>query len=145
MCSLVLAAATEVLGICLLYLVSVKMGHKDRSLGKGPKAWKLYESQSSYDRVVNRLVRPMSKEAFIIAVVTVFIVGLILFTLYFLLLTRKLKRDLKEIVRGIHSVTDEEEIHAIQIDRQDEIGMLADAVNDMTVKMQRLMRIERDK
>lgn len=145
MCSLVLAVATEVLGICLLYLVSVKMGHKDRSMGKGTKAWKLYENQSSYDRVVNRLVRPMSKEAFIIAVVTVFIVGIILFTLYFLLLTRKLKRDLKEIVRGIHSVTEEEEIHAIQIDRRDEIGMLADAVNDMTVKMQRLMRIERDK
>lgn len=145
MCSLILAATTEVFGIWILYQLSVRMGHRDKSMGKQTKAWKLHENQSSYDRVVNRLVRPMSKEAFIIAVITVFIVGIILFTLYFLLLTRKLKRDLKEIARGIQSVTEQEEAYPIQIDRQDEIGMLADAVNDMTVKMHRLMRIERDK
>lgn len=144
-CSLCLAAATEIAGICALYLVSTKMGHQKLSTQEEAREWKLHRNQGSYDRIVDRFVRPMNKEAFAITMVTLLVVGIILFTIYFLLLTRKLQRDLKQIVKGIQSVTEEEEVYSIQIDRQDEIGMLADAVNTMTRKVNQLMLAEREK
>ncbi len=149
--SLILAAVTEGILASLLYLVSTVLGVSGRdSVYNYPSALsdraegQLAGRGSDVKRTLLRMLENVGNDTLYTIVVVAVAVGLLLFILYFLLLTRKVTSDLSDIADGISSMTRESGVDSLPVERQDEIGEIARSVNQMTGEMSRLMESERE-
>jgi len=70
-------------------------------------------------------------------------VGVALFILYFLLLTRKFVIYIKEIYNGINEISLGNLDNRIVIDNEDEFALMADKLNNMAVDIKKIMENER--
>ena len=147
--SLCLALVTEIgLGI-LLYLLSTMMGANSTGYGfrplpaeqgRPPVAELPREGVWSAIHQIERMERGTVYTIVIAGVV----VGVVLFVMYFLLLSRKMIRDLTHISDRITNIAKGNLDEVITVDRQDEIGEIANRVNEMTEEIFRLLKSERD-
>lgn len=75
----------------------------------------------------------------ILLTICMIILSVVLFTLYFLKLTKRFGAYITEITEGIDEVAKGNFEYRIQVDNSDEFGMIADSINAMTVEIQRIM------
>lgn len=137
------AAATEGILAMLLYLVSTVLGV---SGGESVYEYSTGASEGSAGAkrsLLNTMENVGNDTLYTIVVVSV-AVGLLLFILYFLLLTRKVTGDLSDIADGISSMTRDGTETDLPVERQDEIGEIARSVHQMTEELSRLMQSERE-
>lgn len=147
--SLVMALVTE-FGIgMLLYSVSTMMGAANTGYGfrqKRPDRFPKSRIQNANGTVwstLHRLQR-MERSTLYTIIIVIVIVGMLLFILYFLLLTRRITKDLSYISNRITDIARGNLYETISINRQDEIGEIAYRVNEMTAEIIRLMKSERE-
>ncbi len=149
--SLILAAVTEGILASLLYLVSTVLGvsGRDSVYNNSSGLSESVEGQltgrtSDMRRTLLRMLENVGNDTLYTIAVVAVAVGLLLFILYFLLLTRKVTSDLSDIADGISSLTRDSGVDSLPVERQDEIGEIARSVNQMTGEMSRLMESERE-
>lgn len=71
------------------------------------------------------------------------LVFLLLFLLYFFFFTRSLIRDLKSLTAGIMSIAEGNLQSRVRLDRQDELGIIADSINHMAEQLEQMIENER--
>ncbi|MDT8979392.1 HAMP domain-containing sensor histidine kinase [Paenibacillus sp. chi10] len=71
------------------------------------------------------------------------LVFLFLYLAYFFLFTRGLLQDLKRLTEGILSIAEGDLQSRVTLDRQDELGIIADSINHMAGQLQRMIEKER--
>lgn len=149
--SLLLAGATEGILAMLLYLMSTVLGvsrqnsvYDYSSKTPGHTDEYLAEGISGVKGSLLRNLENIGNDTLYTIVVVGLAVGLLLFILYFLLLTRKVTGDLSDIADSISSMTRDREAGSLPVERQDEIGGIARSVHHMTEELSRLMESERE-
>ena len=149
--SLLLAGATEGILAMLLYLMSTVLGvsrqnsvYDYSSKTSGHTDEYLAEGISGVKGSLLRNLENIGNDTLYTIVVVGLAVGLLLFILYFLLLTRKVTGDLSDIADSISSMTRDREAGSLPVERQDEIGGLARSVHHMKEELSRLMESERE-
>lgn len=147
--SLSLALVTEVGIGFLLYQLSTLLGVSQtgygyrRRLPMRPQSLKTHSASGGIAAALRRFLRLDRSTVYTILIV-VLVVGILLFVIYFLLLTRGITRDLSYISNRITNVAKGNLSDSIEIVRQDEIGEIAYRVNEMTQEIKRLMDAERE-
>lgn len=154
--SLMLAFLTESLLAAALYVMSTVLGVSQDGYGRqGTLAGRHGIRDSGNDgsgeglsvtlaESLQQLVGRDSDDTLYTIVIVALIVGVLLFVVYFLVLTRGITRDLSNISVGITAVAKGNLSERIPTKRQDEIGEIACRVNEMTEEIVRLMDAERE-
>ncbi len=147
--SLCLALVTEIIMGTLLYLLSTMMGASSTGYGfepLPPSEGKLPVSKLQEEGVWSAIhqIEHMERGTFYTIVIAGVVVGAVLFVMYFLLLSRRMIRDLSYISDRITSIAKGNLDESIVVNRQDEIGEIASRVNEMTEEIIRLLKAERD-
>lgn len=147
--SLVLTLVTE-LGIgFLFYEISTILGASQTGYGFRRQMIQRQQnldetlSQGGFLAVFRRFFQMDANTVYTILAV-VLVTGIVLFILYFLLLTRRITRDLSYISSQITRMAKENVLEPIEIVRQDEIGEIAYRINEMIQEIFRLMEAERE-
>ena len=149
--SLTLAFFTEFLLVVGLYLMSTLLGVSRSGYGfrmaerAGRFDGTLYRGYSANQvkGILFRLFR-LERSTLLTMLVICLLVGVVLFVVYFLLLTRGLTRDLSNISSRITAIAEGNLSERLDIKRQDEIGEIACRINEMTEEIIRLMEAERE-
>lgn len=148
-----MAVVTETIIGLLLYLLSTGMGTAYTGYGMNRrvpdvnKATAYRHTDRIHDRGVWRTLRQiqrMDRPTLYMILVAGLIVGMVLFICYFLLLTRRITRDLSYISGRITKIAEGNLNERIEVKRQDEIGEIAERINEMAQEIQRLMESERE-
>lgn len=148
-----MAVVTETIIGLLLYLLSTGMGTAYTGYGMNrrvPDVNKVNAYRHTdriHDRGVWRTLRQiqrMDRPTLYMILVAGLIVGMVLFICYFLLLTRRITRDLSYISGRITKIAEGNLNERIEVKRQDEIGEIAERINEMAQEIQRLMESERE-
>ena len=151
--SLVMAVVTETIIGLLLYLLSTGMGTAYTGYGMNRRVPDVNKANAYrhidriHDRGVWRTLRQiqrMDRPTLYMILVAGLIVGMVLFICYFLLLTRRITRDLSYISGRITKIAEGNLNERIEVKRQDEIGEIAERINEMAQEIQRLMESERE-
>lgn len=147
--SLIMALVTESGIGMLLYSISTMMGAANTGYGfrqKMPDRFPKSRMQNSNGTVWSALhrIQRMERSTLYTIIIVIVIVGMLLFVLYFLLLTRRITKDLSYISNRITDIARGNLYETISINRQDEIGEIAYRVNEMTAEIIRLMKSERE-
>ncbi len=147
--SLCLALITEIgIGI-VLYSLSTMMGASSSGYGfqpAPPDMGRVPEPRLQGGGVWSAIhqIERMERGTLYTIIVAGVIVGMLLFIMYFLWLSRKIIQDLSHISNRITSIARGNLDEIISVDRQDEIGEIANRVNEMTEEIVRLMQSERE-
>ncbi len=100
-----------------------------------------YQINSNRSNFINQSLPP--GKGFIFVVVSIaLVVGVVLFTTYFLLLTRKFGTDLEKIAGGISSISAGDFNARIDINNDDEFGFIASKLNQMAKDIKHLIENE---
>lgn len=150
--SLVLAFITESLMAGLLYIMSTMLGVSRSGYGESKydaevsETWRGSAQGKESAAPIQSLRQLFGEEpdTFYTIIVVALIVGVLLFILYFLVLTRGITRELSNISVGITAVAKGKLSERLPVNRQDEIGEIAYRVNEMTEEIIRLMEAERE-
>ncbi len=147
--SLCLALVTEIgIGI-ILYFLSTMMGASSSGYGfrpVPPEQGRPPQPAMHGERLWSAIhqIEGMERGTLYTIVVAGVIVGMLLFVMYFLWLSRSIIQDLSHISDRITSIAKGNLDETISIERQDEIGEIANRVNEMTEEIVRLIRSERE-
>lgn len=114
------------------------------SMGRQLTDQVLYNSNSNSDLVVSPYLKSMKKEILIIFILALVIIGVVLFVVYFLLLTRKLTHYLKEICSGMNEIASGNFNTRIPVRNEDEFALIAQNINKMAADVSVIMESERD-
>ncbi len=148
-----MAVVTETIIGLLLYLLSTGMGTAYTGYGMNRRVPDVNKVNAYrhidriHDRGVWRTLRQiqrMDRPTLYMILVAGLIVGMVLFICYFLLLTRRITRDLSYISGRITKIAEGNLNERIEVKRQDEIGEIAERINEMAQEIQRLMESERE-
>ena len=85
----------------------------------------------------------LSNTAMIVVTICTISLGIILFIVYFLLLTRKFVNYIKEIAEGISEISLGNLDNRIEIRNEDEFALIADKLNQMADDIKKIMENER--
>ncbi len=88
-------------------------------------------------------VLTLNKDYLVITLIIAFLLGMILFIIYFLLLTRRLSNYLYEISDGIKVIASGKFESRIRVKNDDEFGVIATSVNKMAADINEMMENER--
>lgn len=90
-------------------------------------------------------IRHWNKDTLMAVMFIILLLGFLLFIFYFLLLTRRITKDMSYISSYISNIaSDDMEIQITGINREDEIGEVVTQVNRMHSEIERLMKSERE-
>ena len=143
--SMMLAVATEfTLGIIVAKIAhsfgttSIKYG---KNINVSPdKTYPPKEFIPNY-----RGIRHWNKDTLMAVMFIILLLGFLLFIFYFLLLTRRITKDMSYISNYISNIASGDmEIQITGINREDEIGEVVTQVNRMHSEIERLMKSERE-
>ncbi len=140
-----LAIATEFAIGFVLVFVAHTFGVSKYGYGKGPLIDKknIYESKGRLPNYSN--IRHWNKDTLVVIMFIILIIGFILFMFYFLLITRRITKDMSYISNSISNIAaGEMDIRITGINRDDEIGEIVLQVNRMSDEIERLMKSERE-
>ncbi len=102
-----------------------------------------YQINSIQNSIVEQNTQPTGKGFIFVVVSIALIAGVVLFTTYFLLLTRKFGTYLEKIAGGISLISSGDFNARIDINNGDEFGFIASKLNRMAVDIKLLMENER--
>ncbi len=92
-----------------------------------------------------RGIKHWNKDTIMVIMFIILLLGFILFIFYFLILTRRITKDMSYISGCISNIASGEmEVQITGINREDEIGEIALQVNRMYGEIERLMKSERE-
>ncbi len=154
--SLICAALTEAALGVIIYIVSVGMGKStngygmkstqyahnfDSNMGSSANS-KEYVKINLFDKIQD--VFGISGNMFIVIFVTVIISGVFFFVIYFMLFSRRVTLDLSYISEKIKNISNGDMAEKLDFNRDDEIGDIAESVNEMSLQIKSLMDSERE-
>lgn len=141
--SLVLAIITEFAIGLVLSIIANTFGVSRHGYENKAPASKVYPPKSSIPDY--HKIRHWNKDTLVFVVSVILVIGFILFILYFLLLTRRITRDMGNISNCILNIAaGEMGLRITGIKRDDEIGEIVSQVNHMSDEIERLMKSERE-
>lgn len=141
---MLLAVSTEfVLGV-IVALIAHTFGVSKNGYGKqhfiNKKDYNLPEFFPDY-----RGIKHWNKDTIMVIMFIILLLGFILFIFYFLMLTRRITKDMSYISGCIADIASGEmEVQITGINREDEIGEIVLQVNRMYGEIERLMKSERE-
>ncbi len=138
--SLVLTLITEALLFGIIYFV-VKLINPtnisyDMDLG-GNVTNRVFD-EYRFRENVNISIR-LNRELFIATIILAILIGIALFIIYFLLLTRKFTRQLHDIVYGIKEIASGNLKHRIPINSVNEFGTISLRLNKMAYQLEQIL------
>lgn len=142
--SLILAIATEfVIGVILVMVANTfGVSHSGYGRKKIMNGSNMYETGSLPDY---HGIRHWNKNTLVFIMFLILLLGFLLFIFYFLILSRRITRDMSYISNCISDIAaGEMDVRIVDINREDEIGEIVTQVNRMSEEIQRLMKSERD-
>ncbi|MDO5293588.1 MAG: HAMP domain-containing sensor histidine kinase [bacterium] len=157
--SLLYTIATEAIIYCFAYYIKlfvkglVEAGRANISMRQAlQNAWNMpiqnntsFLDGSSSTGLTHSLtsVLTLNRDYLVITLIFAFIIGMILFTLYFLMLTRRLSNYLYEISDGIKVIASGKFESRIRVKNEDEFAVIAASVNKMASDINEMMENER--
>lgn len=114
------------------------------SVSSKPKPPELLMGEAALAGGMELQPRPMKGTFFVFLVTVAVLVGIILFILYFLLLSRKMVRYLNQIIEGIRKMSNGDLTTRIEIAEEDEFSMIGNQLNKMADNIIGLMDKERN-
>jgi signal transduction histidine kinase len=97
-----------------------------------------------FARLVEFIFRVTSQVSYIVPFIILFLVGLVMFFLYFLLLSKGMIRYLEKISGSLAAIAKGDLQHRVPVLTEDELGLLAENINSMTAKLQQSISEERN-
>lgn len=145
--SMLLAVTTEsVIGIALV-MVARTFGVSRSGYGKNMLIKNKYNYSGSPSEFLHgyRGIRHWNKDTIMVIMFIILLLGFLLFIFYFLILTRRITKDMSYISKCISDIASGSmETQIIGINREDEIGEIVLQVNRMHGEIERLMKSERE-
>lgn len=114
-----------------------------KNIAESNTALKQFNAGDISDRFMHRGMMPPGRGFIAILVTIALIIGVILFTTYFLLLTRKFGTYLEKIAMGISAISGGNFDTRTEIKNEDEFGFIAEKLNQMADDIKLLMENER--
>lgn len=146
--SVILAMITDIVLGGLIYTVSSTLGKKqyDKVPVSPPPGRGVRFSRHGDDLGMStgRLVRHLSRDTLVSFMLVTVIATICFFIIYFLLLIKRIVKDMTYISDRIIDIADGKSDEKIIIERQDEIGEIAGRINEMTEQINQLITSERD-
>lgn len=157
--SLLYTIATEAVVYCFIYYVRIfvkrmiQAGEANIDMRQAlENAWNMpiqnntsFLDGSSSTGLTHSLtsVLTVNKDYLVITLILAFLFGMILFVMYFLLLTRRLSNYLYEISDGIKVIASGKFESRIRVKNEDEFAVIASSVNKMAADINEMMENER--
>ncbi len=144
-CSMGLAVLTEILAGGVIYLISRLLGKTYRNLGMprpSPDLLPDWSSRSQQMPGYQQITR-FDRRTIYAVLLIIMIATISLFIIYFLLLSKRIIRDMSYISDNITHIATGNMTDHIEIGRQDELGEIASRVNEMQEKLYAMMELER--
>ena len=145
--SMLLAVTTEsVIGIALV-MVARTFGVSRSGYGKNMLIKNKYNYSGSPSEFLHGYqgIRHWNKDTIMVIMFIILLLGFLLFIFYFLILTRRITKDMSYISKCISDIASGSmETQIIGINREDEIGEIVLQVNRMHGEIERLMKSERE-
>ena len=142
--SFILSLLSETVIGALLFFIAKTLGVSRAGYGMN----KPYPRRFSHgDGNILRHLRVFWKvdnNTLLIFLISVILLGLLLFVFYFLLLSRKISKDLTYIAERVRDMAGGNLEEPLELKRRDEIGEIADCVNELTEQIQQLMKAEQE-
>lgn len=143
--SLMLALVTEFVIGFILVMVARTFGVSKHGYGKNmlidPK--EVYKSENKF--LGYNSIKHWNKDTLIVIMFIILFMGFLLFMIYFLLITRRITKDMGYISNCISNIAaGEMGVRITGINRDDEIGEIVLQVNHMSDEIERLMKSERE-
>lgn len=144
--SFLLAAVAESIifgGIYLLLRLSgnpINENVENQHTGEPPSFYNSFEYQRpGRNNGPRTLWEHYIQDYYVEILILVIIVGIILFTLFFMLLTKKFSRYLNQITYGIQEISIGNFEHKIPTDNNSELGVVAEKLNEMSNNIYRFL------
>ncbi|MDO5522313.1 MAG: HAMP domain-containing sensor histidine kinase [bacterium] len=157
--SLLYTIATEAILYCFAYYIRlfskglIEAGRANISMRQAlQNAWNMpiqnntsFLDGSSSTGLTHSLtsVLTLNRDYLVVTLIFAFIIGMILFTIYFLMLTRRLSNYLYEISDGIKVIASGKFESRIRVKNEDEFAVIAASVNKMASDINEMMENER--
>ena len=143
--SLLLAVVTESAMGLVLVMVARTFGVSRGGYGKGMLMKKEHSPVQPGFLPDYRGIKHWNKDTLMVIMFIILLLGFLLFIFYFLMLTRRITKDMSYISNCISDIASGSmETKIIGINREDEIGEIVLQVNRMHDEIERLMKSERE-
>lgn len=145
MISLILALATEFFIGFILVMIARTFGVSKHGYGKNMLINKknVYEDKDKF--LAYNSIKHWNKDTLVVIMFIILFIGFLLFIIYFLLITRRITKDMGYISNCISNIAaGEMGVRITGVNRDDEIGEIVSQVNHMSDEIDRLMNSERE-
>lgn len=143
--SLILAVLTEAFIGSILIVVAKTFGVAKDGYGRNAAAEKMHTFSPDAGYVPGKGIRHWNKDTIMVVMLIIILLGFLLFICYFLLLTRRITKDMGYVANCISGIAEGEiGLRITGINRDDEIGEIVTQVNLMSDEIERLMKSERE-
>lgn len=143
--SLMLALVTEFAIGAILAMIARTFGVSKYGYGRNPHINNnnAYESKAKLPNYSG--IKHWNKDTLVVIMFIILLIGFLLFMFYFLLITRRITKDMSYISNCISNIAaGEMDLRITGINRDDEIGEIVLQVNHMSDEIERLMKSERE-
>ncbi len=143
--SWILAFITELAVGIIFYLLARELGVSKSGYGLHNNSVNMRESRWNRNFLYHlSVLRRVDNNTLIIFFLSASLFALLLFVFYFLLLSRKVSRDLNYIAAGITDMAEGNLAEPLDVRRSDEIGEIARRINELAERIWELMEAERE-
>lgn len=143
--SMILAVFTEGIIIFILSIIGSALGISSKGYGREARNIIVGGKASSHMTLPDyHAIKRWNRDTIMCIILLAVAFAVVFFIMYFLILTRGIRKDMEYISTGISQIVSGDMKEKLKVDRDDEIGEIAVQVNKMSDDIKRLMESERE-